>query len=92
MKTYMLWLHSKQGDDFAEHVEHTKTPVEAFESWANSLAEAQRTCLKVAETIHDQKVTVFGDVNFVMITAKDKAARIVLDKLVTEKILTVFDE
>lgn len=89
MKSYSLYLHGKQGDDFSSYVESTKTISSALENWAKDFAACQKVCERIAQEIKGEKIEVDADTHTILFCPKDKAAEKVLKALAKEKLLSV---
>lgn len=89
MTLYDLILHGKQGDDLGS-ILHAKGDVlaDAMEAWAAELARAQATCLKLAQGLRDQHVTVNADGQIIHFSADDDEAEEALEKLVAAGLLS----
>lgn len=87
-KTYGLWLHFKQGDDFNGCLENSKGNVtEALHNWANSFEDNKRVCLTLANALRGVNVEVFACTHEIEFVPNDKEATEVLEKLVAEQLL-----
>lgn len=92
MKTYSLFLHFKQGDDFASIRKSTKTNSVAFEKWASQFAHYQAICTTVAKALDGKKVEISADTHMIMLVPGDAAGARALEALVKERILTRSDD
>lgn len=90
MKTYELWMYTKQGNDLAHYVKNTKTIAEAFHLWAEFLAQHQATCRTISDAFEGKNVEIEADGVFIHVYPKDKEAEKVCKALADLKILSVF--
>jgi hypothetical protein len=86
-KTYELWLHYKQGDDFAAILEKEPTPSKALESWAAHFAACRDICAQLARTLAGKNVEAGGGTHYIGFTAKDDEAERALAALAKENLL-----
>lgn len=89
MKTYELFLHGKQGDDFAQHAAIAATVNKALLSWSAALKQCQNICEQIARALEGKNVSVFADTHVISLTADDAEAEKALDALTAEGLLTV---
>lgn len=94
MKTYQLFLHGKQGDDFADHLKATKSTEEALRSWAKSFKEAHDACLQLANAFQKKGIEAEADTHLIQFYAHDEEAKKVLEVMAKEKLLQIeeFDD
>lgn len=92
MKTYELFLHCKQGDTLAQHIEFTKNPSDALKIWAYDFQNNREICEKLARDLLGKNINIFADANLILLQGTDASAREALDSLVKEGILVEADE
>jgi len=91
MKSYSLFLHWKQGDDLAEHVETTKTVSDALRSWGADFERRRVACEKISSALDGKKVDVFAGTHVIDFTPRTKKAREACEQLVLDGLLSVND-
>lgn len=84
---YNLYLHGKQGDDFADCITNTKDVPSALRMWAESFKYMQEVCLRLASSFTGTKVTADADTHMVQFGAADERAAKLLETLAKEKLL-----
>ncbi len=90
-KEYSLWLHFKQGDDFANHLERTNGDVsEAFASWSAQFKGMADHCMRISSiTKGHTTLEAWGDTHYVGFRPTDEASRKLLDVMAIEELITV---
>lgn len=81
MKTYEIFLHYKQGDDFAAHVDATNNVSDALTGWAADFRKRTAVCEEIARALHGKNVEVDAQVHMILLTPKDAEAERALDDL-----------
>ena len=82
--SYELFLHYKQGDDFAGCLELAKDNVsKAFEIWAESFEFNAIRCRELAERFKDKEITVNSDTHHIGFYGDEE----LLDKLSEEDLI-----
>ncbi len=84
MKNYTLWLHFKQGEDFALQLEHASTTSNALRSWAESFYSNAEHCRVLADRLEGVDVEVQADTHHIGFEPNDAAAEKVLQELAEE--------
>jgi len=88
MKTYELFLHWKQGDDFRGCLEQAKGNVsEALEFWARDFDSRAKHCRELAERVKGKSVETDADTHMITFGGDEE----LLDKLVEEELLSAFE-
>ena len=88
MSSYELpFIYWKKGDDFNDHLGHTKSVSEALNSWAAQLTAGAEHLQKIAKSLLGVKVSAQGDTHMVCFDPEDNEARIVLQQLVKDDLL-----
>lgn len=67
---FQLHLHTRQGNDLDNWLEHTKTPSHAFAEWAKSFREHEKVCVQLANALEGTRIDVeaLGDDVFLIPT------------------------
>ena len=86
--SYELFLHYKQGDDFADHLEQAQDDVPAaLRSWAESFKRHHDVCLQIARVLDGKKIEAQADVHFISFEPGDDQAENALEALVREELI-----
>ena len=86
--SYELFLHGKQGEDFAWQLDQTKGDVpDALRSWAQAFKAHHDACLQIAQVLDGKKVGARADVHFISFEPLDDKAEAALEELVKEELL-----
>jgi len=91
MKSYSLFLHWKQGDDLAEHVDKTETLSSALRSWGGDFERRRVACEKIATALDGKKIDVFAGTHVIDLSPRTKKAREACEQLVLDGFLSVND-
>jgi hypothetical protein len=90
IRSYELWLHYKQGDDFGHVLEKCKGNVpKALKTWAANFKQHAEVCLQLAKAFKGKKITVQADTHMICFDPKDVKATACLEALVKKKLLDV---
>jgi hypothetical protein len=92
MKTYSLWLHYKQGDDFANILKDSKNVSEAFRTWAQHFEACRDRCQTIADALENQAVEIDADTHAINLHAGTPDASKKLRALVDLNILSPEEE
>ncbi|KXB03013.1 hypothetical protein AKJ45_02835 [candidate division MSBL1 archaeon SCGC-AAA261F19] len=86
-KSYELFLHWKQGDDFAEELEKADTTEEALRNWAETFEEHAKHCRELAEIFEGKDIEAYADTHHISFVDDEE----VLKKAVKKGLLEVVD-
>lgn len=92
MRTYELFLHYKQGDDFGICLHKCGGDVvAALKMWREELLANSAHCSLLSERLVGVKVEVHADTHFIGFSPLNEEAEQCLNKLVAEELLTGSD-
>lgn len=81
MKTYEIYLHGKQGDDFAAHIEKSKNVWAALAVWTEDFRKRADICDRIARAIYQKNVQVEADTHMILFIPQDTTAEKAFDEL-----------
>ena len=92
MRSYELWLHYKQGDDFSGHLKETSSVSAALRRWAAQFIENQAICERLAVMLDGRNVTGHGDTHLVELCADDVDAEKALAVAAAEELIAARED
>lgn len=84
---YTLYLHGKQGDDLAAHLESTSNLPSALRQWADAFEAARDACRAIAMAVDGKKISVIADTHYICFEAADRDSIRILEGLVKTGLL-----
>lgn len=91
MKSYMLSLYYKQGDDLENLLRQCNGVEDALRCWAELMRANAQTCETIAAAISGKQVKVIADTHHISFETDDPEAEKALHELADLKILTQDD-
>ncbi len=89
--SYELFLHGKQGDDFAACLDEAEGKQDqvalALRRWAESFKANHDACLQIASSLDGKQIEAQADVHFISFTPGNEQAEAALEALVKEDLL-----
>lgn len=64
-KSYELWLHWKQGDEFGNLIEEADSTEDALTTWAKIFESRAEHCRKLAEVVDGKDIEGYGDTHHI---------------------------
>lgn len=83
---YELFLHWKQGDDFASCLEETDTVEEALRKWAEGFDACADHCRKLADEFSGKNIEGQGDTHFIAFSGDEEVLERAVEKGLIEKV------
>ena len=91
-KSYELFLHGKQGDDFGHLLEaHNNDIPVALRVWEQSFKENAAVCARLAWAFEGHALTAHADTHHISFAPDDANADECLEVMVKEELLQVID-
>lgn len=91
-KSYELFLHYKQGDDFGQILRENQSDVpKALRAWAARFKENVAICERLAKAFEGQKLVVEADTHHISFDPTDGSARKCLEAMAVEKLIHVYE-
>lgn len=80
MKCYNLFVHWKQGDDFAKELQEHPVVCEALRSWANQMDDNAKQLRDLADIVEGKAVFTDADCNHIGFCGDDEVLGIAVEK------------
>ena len=89
-KSYELFLHYKQGDDFQRCLGHARGNVPtALRLWAETFKRNHDICLQLARVFEGKEIDAHADTHHISFEPGDHVARGALEVMAAEKLIEI---